>query len=101
MNNEQFEKLIESALKRRSEGAYRRDCSQSRAQPRQRPVAAAKAAVLAPANRAARLAVRAGLAAHGGTGLLRCARVLRGHTPGSTAVLTTRQPPLPLSAAAA
>ena len=51
MNNEQFEKLFE--LPRSSVGRRRhlrrRGCSQSRAQPRQRPVAAAKAAVLAPA----------------------------------------------------
>jgi hypothetical protein len=79
MNNEQFDKLLESALKRSAkaptdEAAVNRVLSRiSGPLPRQ------KQPFLAPACGAARLAVRAGLAAHGSTCVLRCARILRRH----------------------
>ncbi len=78
MNNEQFDKLIESALKHRAmepadEAALNRVLSRISGHCRDKKQPFWRLPCTA------RLAVCAGVAAHGGTGLLRCARILRRH----------------------
>ena len=77
MTDGQLPEFLETALKRQTRRRRPTTPRSSRAQA-PGPAAAAETAALAPARRAARLAVRAGLAAFRGARLLRRARFLIG-----------------------